>query len=99
MQSPFAGRDRRLDVVRPVTVAEAAVLLGISSLAVYRLIHTNELPVTRHEGTIRIHQHDLATYLGAHRYDAGRNVNASPTAHRRPLGTERPALRLVPDEA
>ncbi|HZZ51638.1 MAG TPA: helix-turn-helix domain-containing protein [Pseudonocardia sp.] len=99
--TPAVDPDRRLGFARPVTVAEAAALLGVSTLAVYRLIHTDELPASRLDGAVRIRQTDLAAYLLARRQCAVMRANVgSSRAQRRPaLAAERPALRLVSNRA
>jgi excisionase family DNA binding protein len=97
--APLFGRDRRFGVAAPVTVAEAAALLGVSTLAVYRLIHNHELPATRLGRSVRIHHADLAAYLHSRRLGGRGNRASSNASHRPTLATERPSLRLVSNRA
>jgi excisionase family DNA binding protein len=92
---------RAFDVAGAVTVAEVAALLGISPLAVYRLIHTNELPATPVGGSIRVHPSDLAAYLHARGHRVTANPAPTRATHNRSnaRAAERPALRLVSNRA
>jgi excisionase family DNA binding protein len=54
--------------VRLVTVAEAATLLRVSKMTVYRLIHTHAVPATRIGRSLRIQRRDLTEFLDPDRH-------------------------------
>jgi excisionase family DNA binding protein len=54
--NPAAGSDL-------VTVAEAARVMRVSKMTVYRLIHATELPAMRIGRSFRIDRRDLTEYL------------------------------------
>jgi excisionase family DNA binding protein len=46
-----------------MTVAEVAGVLRVSTMTVYRLVRSGELPAIRVGKSFRIQQHDLTAYL------------------------------------
>jgi excisionase family DNA binding protein len=48
---------------RLVTVSEAATLMRVSKMTVYRLIHTHALSATRIGRSFRIHRRDLIKFM------------------------------------
>jgi excisionase family DNA binding protein len=62
---PFAPRSASaIDLgARLVTVSEAATLMRVSKMTVYRLIHTHALSATRIGRSFRIHRRDLIKFM------------------------------------
>jgi excisionase family DNA binding protein len=56
---------------RFLTVQEVAELLRVSSMTVYRLIKSNELPAVRVGRSFRVRDVDVDTYLGSRYTQAG----------------------------
>ncbi len=46
-----------------VTIREAANMMRVSKMTVYRLVHAGTLPAVRIRRSYRIRRHDLDTYL------------------------------------
>ena len=60
-----------LSKARFLTVQEVADLLRVSSMTVYRLIKSGELPAVRVGRSFRVSDHDVDTYLAARYTQAG----------------------------
>jgi excisionase family DNA binding protein len=56
---------------RFVTVGEVAALLRVSSMTVYRLVQSGQLPAVRVGRSYRIREEDVDRYLGVQYTEAG----------------------------
>ncbi|HEY1972747.1 MAG TPA: helix-turn-helix domain-containing protein [Pseudonocardia sp.] len=63
LPSALSAPDIRLGVVELITINEAAALMGVSKMTVYRLVHANVLPAMRVDRSYRIQRTDLAAFL------------------------------------
>jgi excisionase family DNA binding protein len=54
-----------------LTPAEVANIMRVSTMTVYRLVKSNDLPAVRVGKAYRIHEHDLNAYLEQHYTQAG----------------------------
>ncbi|MBV8933210.1 MAG: helix-turn-helix domain-containing protein [Kutzneria sp.] len=57
--------------VRFLTVAEVAVLMRVSKMTVYRLVHSGDLPAVRVGKSFRVPEEAVHAYLENAYYDAG----------------------------
>ena len=55
--------DRDLNEVRFLTVAEVAVIMRVSRMTVYRLVHSGELPAVRVGRSFRVPEQAVDDYL------------------------------------
>lgn len=60
-----------LSKARFLTVQEVAELLRVSSMTVYRLIKSGDLPAVRVGRSFRVSDHDVDTYLASRYTQAG----------------------------
>ena len=51
------------DAADLATVAEAAALMRVSKMTVYRLVHSGQIPAIKIRQSFRIHRDHLAEYL------------------------------------
>ncbi|MEV6526607.1 helix-turn-helix domain-containing protein [Longispora sp. NPDC051575] len=59
----LAHSDSRLGEVRFLTVAEVALLMRVSKMTVYRLVHSGELAAVRVGRSFRVPEQAVHTYL------------------------------------
>jgi excisionase family DNA binding protein len=57
------AEERRLADVRFVTVAEVALLMRVSKMTVYRMVHSGELPAVRVGRSFRVPESAVHDYL------------------------------------
>jgi excisionase family DNA binding protein len=57
------AQERRLADVRFATVAEVAMLMRVSKMTVYRLVHSGELPAVRVGRSFRVPEGAVHDYL------------------------------------
>ncbi|WP_213815541.1 helix-turn-helix domain-containing protein [Glaciihabitans sp. dw_435] len=62
---------RDLSDVRFLTVAEVAEMMRVSTMTVYRLVHSGELPAVRFGRSFRIPESAVATAIEIHVSDVG----------------------------
>jgi excisionase family DNA binding protein len=60
-----------LSDLRFLTVAEVATMMRVSSMTVYRMVHSGELPAVRFGRSFRIPESAVAAVVQASRADAG----------------------------
>ena len=60
-----------LSEVRFLTVAEVAVVMRVSKMTVYRLVHNGDLPAVRVGKSFRVHEAAVHDYLRAAYVEAG----------------------------
>ncbi len=65
------GGVSRLSDVRFLTVAEVAVVMRVSRMTVYRLVHSGELTAVRVGRSFRVPQHVVHEYLRGAFTEAG----------------------------
>ncbi|MGH9244992.1 MAG: helix-turn-helix domain-containing protein [Acidimicrobiales bacterium] len=68
---PVAQSLQHLSRARFLTVTEVARLMRVSSMTVYRLIKSGDLPAVRVGKSYRVREEDLDRYLARHYTEAG----------------------------
>ena len=65
------SKDPDLGRVQFLTVAEVAVMMRVSKMTVYRLVHAGELPAARVGRSFRVPRQAVRDYLRNAYHDAG----------------------------